>query len=330
MTAFKCTKALSLLCILVTSPLLSAAEKQYRVGFLVGSVDWDLAEYVPPHLEGSGYYRNENIEFKTVWSGGSDDLLPELAVELIDWNPDVIVTADAKTARAVADATTTIPIVTMVLSDPVKLGLVDSLSRPGRNITGVIVRNDELIAKKMELLKELVTELKHVCVVFDPSSPNGSAVWRNAQAIASRAGLTLVPAEIDLMDDEVTPALQGALEADCESMWVIADMAARQQNNTISKFAVEHRLPTLYDEFTYLRNPSGLMSYGPDLLELRLSVARVVDKILKGVDPATYPMQRMTLFELVVSPDTAKAIGMEIPQSILVRAKRIEGFAVSQ
>lgn len=319
MTTYKYPGALSLLCVLLALPI-SAAEKQYRVGFLGGNQGgWGLYMSVPGHLGFLGHEKGKNIVYEVRQSVESLDELPELAAELVEWNADVIVAIGAAASLAAAKVTDTTPIVAMVFSDPVDMGLVDGLARSGRNITGVILREDELTSKRLELLRELIPQLERVCVVLNSSTPFGASMFQTINAVASRTGLSLVPVKIDVMDDAL-PALR---DAKCEALLVTSDNASWQHRGDISNFAIEHRLPAIYPEQDYPRHSSALISYGPDLLEIRYGISVLVDKILKGADPAELPMEHVTLFDLVVRGDTAKAMGIEIPQSILARAKHV-------
>ena len=301
----------------------AAAERVFLVGILNGPNTAPVPKSVLANLTFLGYEWKKNLTY--VWKSavGSDDRLPELAAELVEQGVDVIVTSGVTSARAAAEATKTIPIVAMVRGDPVKMGLVESIARPGGNITGILMREKELIAKRLELLREFVPALAHVGVVYDPSAPYSVAAWHHAQAAASRTGLTLSPLEIDLMTDAI-PGFEATLDSKCQALLVMDDRAAWQHNKDINRFAVERRLPVIYPEQLYVRKAGGLLAYGPARFEIGYILAVLVDRILKGAAPAELPMAQATRIDLIVRRDTAEAMGIEIPPSILVRGKVID------
>jgi putative ABC transport system substrate-binding protein len=311
-----------LICVVFAFPA-AATDKKYRVAFLDGPTDWSLHRAVSGHLGFMGYKEGKDIVYQHRGSSAlAHDKLPELAVELVEWNPDVIVTSDVAAASAAVKATVSIPIVTMIMVDPVEAGLVNSIAKPGRNLTGIVLPNNELIGKKLELLGELVPELERVGVIFNPATEYGAIVWRNAQLIAAKRGLGLEPLALDIMSD-VIPALKDAVGASSEAFMVIEDQIMWQHAREINEFVIEHRLPVLYPNSDFIEWTEGLISYGPDLLEIRNGIADIVDRILKGADPAELPMQQFAQLALVVGRGVAEDMGLDIPQSILVRTTRV-------
>jgi putative ABC transport system substrate-binding protein len=206
----------------------SAAEKIYRVGFLgANQGGWGLYMSVPGHLGFLGHEKGQEIVYEIRQSVESLDELPELAAELVEWKADVVVAIGAAASLAAAKTTDTTPIVAMVFSDPVDMGLVDSLARPGRNVTGIVLREEELIGKRLELLRELVPQLERVGVVLNPSTPLGASTLQTTKTVASRTRLSLVPVAIDVMNDAL-PALQDAIASNCEALLVVSDGASWQ------------------------------------------------------------------------------------------------------
>jgi putative ABC transport system substrate-binding protein len=271
-----------------------------------------------------GYDKAKDIVYQNSGTSAlTPHTLPELAAELVEWHPDVIVTGDTAATRAALTATSSIPIVAVTMVDPVKAGLVDGIARPGGNITGIVLPNAQLIGKKLELLKELAPELERVGVIFNPSSEHGATVWQEAQSIAARHGLGLEPLEFDTMS-EVVPALTKALAANAKAFLVLQDRAAYQHAREINDFAIQRGLPVVYPNSNFIEySYEGLISFGPDLLEIRSKVASLVDRILQGANPAELPMRQVTQIALVLGRDVAEKMGMEIPQSILARTTRV-------
>ena len=309
------------------SSLASAAEpapKIVRLGFVgpaspstgVRAVTqfWD-------RLRELGYVEGRNLVIEARWAEGRYERLPELMAEVIGRKVDVLVTYSTPGAVAARNATSTIPIVAVAMGDPVGSGLVASLARPGGNLTGLSMGWTQGITTKwLELLQEMVPRLATVVVIANPDNPVSRDQARELQAIAPTRGLKLrlsevrEPGALDLAFGQAGQEPQGGL--------VLADPVIAALRGQLTALAAKHRLPTIY----YLRDfvdAGGLMSYGPDFGVQFRRAAEYVDKILKGALPADLPIEQPTQFELVVNLRTARALGLTIPQSILVRADEV-------
>lgn len=300
------------------SVLPASATEPHRVAFIDAHV-------IRGVLDTMGYEEGENIAFKRFQSSPLIGRhLPGVVAEALDWNPDVIVTRYAGATRAAMNGTTDIPIVAMIIVDPVKAGLVESFAKPGGNVTGVVLPNAALFGKKLELLKELLPDLKRVGVIFDPGTENGVTVWQDGQSIASHQGLGLEPVRLSFESD-VVPALQTAVDAKCDAFIVLASQASQQHTREIGEFSVTHGLPILYPNSGYFeyRSGKGPVSFGPNWVEVDLEMADLIDQILKGADPGVLPIRQVKQSELVLVRGVANQMGLTITKSVLARASRV-------
>jgi putative ABC transport system substrate-binding protein len=320
---------------LLTTVLLSAAlpsaaqqpKKVHRIGYLssddpAGST---RAETIRLALRDLGYIEGQNLAIEYRYAEGKRDRVPQLAAELVRLKVDIIVAAGGDVlTRAAKNATKTIPIVmTGQGSDPVEAGFVTSLARPGGNVTGITNLIRELGGKRLELLKDAVSKLAHVAVFYDPAIPPNVVEVKEILPIAARAlGLTIQPWEVQDADgfERVFAALNKERP---DGLYVPGGGPLMRANEKrIAGFALKSRLPSVY----YNRDAvdaGGLMYYGADLTDSYRRVASYVDRILKGAKPADLPVERPTKFELVINLETAKQIGLTIPQSVLGRATRV-------
>ena len=295
--------------------------KMRRVGFLGVASASSLAVQVDAFRTGLrelGYVEGRNLALEFRWAEGRLDRLAELAAELVRLKVDVIVTHQHSGANAAKRATATIPIVVAVVGDAVDSGLAASLARPGGNLTGSSFFSRELNAKRLELLKETVPRMRRVAVLLN-SDVSASALPAMEEAAASlklelyQFGVRS-PAELEsaflAMERQRVEAI-----AIVESAMMIANAEAA------AKLAARHRLPSI--GFVEVVESGGLIAYGVNFPNMYRRAAVFVDKILKGANPADLPIERATTFELVINMKTAKAIGITIPQSILVRADRV-------
>jgi putative tryptophan/tyrosine transport system substrate-binding protein len=303
------------------------AKKVIRIGYLSTtdpSRDSTRSEAIRQALRALGYVEGQNVAFEYRYAEGKPDRYPELAAELVRLKVDIIVAAGgAGTVQAAKNATKTIPIVMSgAAPDPVEAGLVDSLARPGGNVTGLTSLSRELGGKRLELLKEAVPKLARVAVLYDPASSTGVLEVKEGLPVAARAlGLTIQPREIRAADDfeKVFAALNKQRP---DGLYVPSGaLMNANQKRTIS-FALESRLPSMYSNKEAV-NAGGLMSYSSDVVDSYRRVAYYVDRILKGAKPADLPVEQPTKFELVFNLKTAKQIGLTIPQSMLYRADRV-------
>ena len=275
-------------------------------------------------LRERGHIEDQNIATEYRYSEGKPDRARELAAELVRLKVDIIVVAGGSSiwVRAAKNATKTIPIVmTGEGADPVEAGLVDSLARPGGNVTGITLLTTELGGKRLELLKEAVPKLARVAVLYDPANPANVLQLKEVQAPARALGLTLRSWEVRGADDfDRVFAVTGKQRPDGLYMLGGPLMYANQKRTV--GFALKSRLPSVYGRREAVE-AGGLMYYGADLADSYRRVAYYVDRILKGAKPADLPVEQPTKFELVINLKTAKQIGVTIPQSLLYRADRV-------
>jgi len=315
---------LALLVCCFVSPA-AAAEKVARLGFL-GSTGREAIE--KPFWQGLrdlGWIEGQNLVVERRLVGGSGARYPEIAAELVRLNPDVLVSIAGPATAAVTKATTSIPIVFTEVGDPVALGVVSSLARPGGNVTGISSLNTELSGKRLELLRAVVPRLTHVsvvaCCLGTPAQPNFER-YLGDTAIAARAmKITTHPIRLKNVDD---PETLFATIMDHRADAVIF-LPGTQMNAARGRFvdlSMKHRLPTMFDNRIYA-DAGGLMAYGIDRDESYRRAASLVDRVLKGTRPADIPVEQPTKLKFVLNLKTAKAIGVTIPASVLLRADEI-------
>jgi putative ABC transport system substrate-binding protein len=282
------------------------------------------AEAIRPGLRDLGYVEGQNIAFEYRHAANKRESYPTLAAELARLMVEVIVVAGGTEAvRAAKRATKTIPIVMVGAgADPVGAGLVESLARPGGNLTGITNLSGELGGKRLELLKEAVPKLVHVAVLHEPAAPGGLRDVKELLPVAARAlGLTLRYWEIRNAD--AFDGLFAALNKERpDGLYVAASPLLNANQKRIAAFTLKSRLPSIYLRTEFV-DAGGLMSYGADEAAIYRRIAYFVDKILKGAKPADLPVEQPTKFELVINLKVAKQIGVTIPQSVLYRADKV-------
>ena len=234
---------------------------------------------------------------------------------------DVLVTSSTIAALAAKNATRTIPIIFYTVTDPVAAGLVDSLTRPGGNITGITDIGAVLSGKRLELLKETIPKLSRVAVLWDPQNPGNAQQWKESQLPARELGLQLHSMEVS-SPDKYEGMFKEAIKARSAALAVVSSPLVSSNRKRIADLAEKNRLPAIYQRGDYVAG-GGLMSYGPDRAEPYKRVASMADKILKGAKPADLPGEQPTRFEFVINLKTAKALNLTIPQSVLFRADRV-------
>ena len=319
------------LCSLLLAPCSAAPAQQAKKITLVGYLSaFDAAtesarsEAIRLALRELGYIEGQNIAFEYRYAEGKLDRFPELAAELVGLKVDIIVVAGGGRApRAAKNATKTIPIVMSGLGvDPVEAGLVESLARPGGNVTGLTLLSRELVGKRLELFKEAVPKIAHVAVLYDPALVTSPRQVKEDLPVAARAlRLTIQPWEVRAADDfdGVFAALNKQRP---DGLYVSGGPLMNNNQKRTAGFALKSRLPSVYDTREAV-DAGGLMSYAADLADSYRRVAYYVDTILKGAKPADLPIEQPTKFELVINLKTAKQIGLTIPQSVLARADRV-------
>jgi putative ABC transport system substrate-binding protein len=278
-------------------------------------------ELLMRELRALGYVEGKNIVFETRYSEGKPDRLTAMADELVRLKVDVLVMAATPAVLAAKNATRTIPIVFFNVADPVASGLVDSLARPGGNITGFTIITPVLAGKRLELLKETIPKLSRVGVVWNPQNPANVLDWKECQLPARDLGLQLDSIEVSSAD-KYEGAFKEAVKMRSAAVAVIQDPLTISNQKQIADLATKNRLPSMFSRGDYVE-AGGLMSYGADQLEPYKRVAHMVDKILKGAKPADLPVEQPTKFEFVINLKAAKQIGLVIPPNVLARADKV-------
>jgi len=306
---------------ILAAPLAAAAQqagKVPRIGFLQRARNENVGVFVQA-LRDAGYVDGQNAVIETRIYGRMDRL-PELAKELVTLKCDVIVAAAPYAIKAAMTATSTIPIVGIDLeSDPVASGWARSLNRPGGNITGLFLDLPELGGKQIQLLKEAVPRLSRVAVLWD--STIGDVQFRATEAVGRAAGLRVQSLPIQRPGD-FKNAFDRAVREQSHGVIVLSSPIINEQRSQIASLGLATRLPTI-SLFTSFPESGTLMAYGPSLQEFYARAPSYVDKILKGAKPGELPIERPTKFNLVVNLKTAKALGLTIPPSILLRADQV-------
>ncbi len=264
-----------------------------------------------------GWIENRTVAIEYRWAEGRDERFAQIAAEFVRLKVDVILTYGTPSSLAVKKATAVIPIVFAAAGDPVGTGLVASLARPGGNITGLSIQQTDLASKRLEMLREVLPGLRTVAILVHVGSPNSVLEMGEAQAAARTLGLEVVMLEIRRAQD-LAPAFE-ALKSRADALYVCTDALANTNRIRINIAAVGERLPTMHGSRDYVE-AGGLMSYGPNFPDLFRRAGDLVDKILRGAKPADLPVEQPTKFDLVVNLTTAKALGLELPTTVLARA----------
>jgi putative ABC transport system substrate-binding protein len=295
-----------------------------RVGFLGNSTAELEVNLVGPFRDGLralGYEEGRNIRLEYRWAGGQYDRLPRLVAELIAAKVDVIVTAGTPAALAVKRATTTVPLIMVAVGDPVGTGIVSSLARPGGNITGLSSIAPDLEGKRLELLKELIPGLSSVGVFWNPSNAFHDVSMRQVRAAAPALHINVLPLGVRKAED-LDAAFATVLNEKPAALLVLADRVFLHDRQRIVDFATANRLPNV-NAYRELVEAGGLMSFGPSYEDMHRRAATYVDKILKGAQPGTLPIEQPAKFDLRVNLKSAKVIGLSIPESFLLRADQV-------
>ena len=272
-------------------------------------------------LQMLGYVEGKNIVYEYRNAENKPERLPALVDELIRLKVDVLVVAATNEARAAKNATKTIPIVGLNLGDPVQSGLIESLARPGANVTGFTSISEDLGGKRLELLKETVAKLSRVAVLWDPKAPSSDQTLKDLQAPARALGLQLHSMEVS-SPDKFDGAFKDAAKAGSGALTVNLSAMINSNQRRVHELAAKHRLPAIYARAEFVQS-GGLMSYGADREAGFARAAVMVDKILKGTKPADIPVEQPTKFEFIINLKAAKQIGLTIPPNVLARADRV-------
>lgn len=313
---------------IVSAPPFSQAQqapKMARIGFICGQPAESgryLLDALREGLRQLGYLEGQNIVIEARWAEARPERFPDLITEMVRLKPDMLVIASTPGAVAAKHARIAIPVVFVAVSDPVGTGVVASLARPGRNFTGLSLAFGEGFSGKwLELLKEAVPRLSRAAMLVNPRHPAAATYARELQAAAGQLNVKLQvmetrdPAEIDR-------AFAAMVKEHVDALVVTGDPLFMAHRKRLLDLAVKHRLPAMFS-FTEFVGDGGLMAYGPSLSGQHRRAAIYVDKILKGAKPAELPVEQPTEFEFAINLKTAEALGLTIPQSLVVRADRI-------
>jgi putative tryptophan/tyrosine transport system substrate-binding protein len=309
----------------VTWPFALRAQQKAMpvIGFLHFASLGPFALYAVAFRQGlseTGYVEGQNLAIEFRWAEGSYDRLPAMAADLVDCKVDVIVAAGPPSARAAKSATSTIPIV-FSSADPIGEGLVASLARPGGNLTGVSVLTVELMAKRLELLSELVPQAKVIVLLVNPNNPNTEPMIRDVQEAARTKGVEL-PILKAGSEIEIDAAFASLVQLQAGGLVVGADPFFNSRREQLVALAARHVVPAIY-EWREFAKAGGLISYGTSLAGIYRQDGIYAGRILNGAKPADLPVEQPTRFELVVNLKTAKALGLTVPPSILARADEV-------
>ena len=273
-------------------------------------------------LRDHGWVVGKNLIIDSRYAEGHDERLPGLAAELVALKPDLLVGIAPQAALALKSATATIPIVFVAVFDPVALGLVQSLSRPGGNVTGLATyAPGDFLAKRIEIFRELIPGVSKIALLTNPGNQMQRLVLAEVPSTAQSMGVALPIIEATTAE-ELDTAFASAAAQHADAMIVLADpVTTNQEGPRVTALAANHHLPAIYlfPQFA----PGGLIVYGPDIADLFRRAGDYIDKILRGTKPADLPVEQPTKFELIINMKTAKALGLTVPPSILVRATEV-------
>jgi len=318
---------ITLLACAAGSPIAGRAQHKAMpvIGFLSARSVGTSAALVAAFREGlseTGYFESQNVAIEYRWAEGRYDRLPALAADLVDRNVDLIATSGGPpSAQAAKRATSTIPIIFVLGTDPVELGLVASLARPGGNLTGFSMRMTELNAKRLELLSELVPRAGVIALLVNPNYPGAVGIMREVQEAARATGVEVLILKAHT-EGEIDAAFTILVQRHVDALIVGNDTFFDSRIEQFVALTGRHAVPAIYDqrEFT---DSGGLMSYGTSLKAVYRQLGIYAGRILKGEKPADLPIQQPTTFELVINLKTAKALGLTVPQSLLQRADEV-------
>ena len=306
---------------LLASATVGAQEAKIpRIGYIMDRGPTLFEDAFLVGLREHGWVVGQNIAIDYRWSGGKSEQLPALAADLVARKVDVIVTAGT-TTKIVKSVTATVPIVMASSQNPVVDGLVASLAHPGGNVTGRSGYVTELTSKRIELLKQVVPGLSRIAVLWNTRNTTGTTQAQEAEIAGHPLGIAIHSIDVRI-PDSLDSAVERAAEAGAGAVLILSDTATITHSSRIAAAVQRHRLPTMFSNKAYLAG-GGLMSYGPDLAETYRLSAAYVDKILKGAKPGDLPVTQPTHFELAINLRAAKAIGLEIPPTVLAFANEV-------
>jgi ABC-type uncharacterized transport system substrate-binding protein len=300
------------------------AGKVYRIGFLalIPGENTTLMKALQERLHELGYVEGKNLIFEYRSAEGRQERLAELASELVLARPDVLVAGAGTLAPlALKAATTTIPIVFTSVGDPIGAGVVASIARPGGNLTGLTGQSADVAAKRFQLLREIVPDSRLIAMLMNPATPFAMLALKETRTAADAAHVRLEVLELKARD-QLADRFESATRARASGMIVSSDPLTYELRHEISHLAAKFRLPTMYGHRDH-PEAGGLISYGANRRQMYRRAAEYADKILKGAKAANLPVEQPTTFELVINLQTAKALGLTIPPSLLARADQV-------
>jgi putative ABC transport system substrate-binding protein len=312
---------------LLAAPLVAEGQqagKVWRVGFLAGGGrPPDGASPLPLRqaLQELGYVEQQNVVYLGRWADAKQDRLPGLAAELVGLKVDVIVTVGGPASAAAKQATSSIPIVLAQVGDADGIGLIESLAHPGGNVTGVTDHSTELSAKRLEFLKEAVPKAARIAVLWNADDRGMTLRYREVEKAAVALHVTVQPLGVREPDD-FDAAFSAMTTSRPDALFLVTDALTFLNRKRVIDFALVHRIPAMY-EFSPLVQDGGLMSYGPNQDDNYRRAASYVDRLFKGATPSALPVERPSRYYLTINLRTAKALGLTIPQSLLLRADQV-------
>ena len=298
--------------------------KSFRIGYLAAAprpADNALPAPLRQELEQLGYREGKNVTYAGRWAESRKERLPGLAAELAALQVDVMVTFGSPAAAAAKQSTSTIPVVMTLSGDPVGVGLIESLARPGGNVTGMTDNATALSAKRLEILKEAIPTASHIAVLWNASDQAMTLRYREINRAAGVLGVSVQPLGVRERD-EFDQALAAMDRHPSDAIFMVTDALTNLNRKRILDYAEAHRIPSMY-EYAPLVREGGLMSYGPSQDDMFRRAAVYVDRILKGAKPGELPVEQPTRYYLVVNLKTAKALGLTIPRDLLLRADEV-------
>jgi putative ABC transport system substrate-binding protein len=306
-------------------PLAARAQQPAKlptIGYLGGSpaAESQRVAALVQRLRELGWMEGRNVAIEYRWAEGRPGRAAEIAAEVVRLNVDLIFASGTEQVLAAKKATAVIPIVFPVAADPVSTGIVASLARPGGNVTGLSTLATDLAVKRLEILRDIFPGLGRLAVMANVGAPGAVLQMHEFNAAARSLGLEVVPLEIRRTED-IAPALE-SLKGRADALYVAGDALVDLNRIRINTFALVARLPTIYVQREFVE-AGGLMSYGPNFLDLHRRAAEYVDKVLRGANPADLPVEQSTRFDLVINLVTARALGLTLPPTLLARADEV-------
>jgi putative tryptophan/tyrosine transport system substrate-binding protein len=306
--------------------LAQQGERMRRIGVLMVAVAGDPVLMrrlgaLRGELGRLGWVEGRNLRLETRWAGGDPERIRNAAAELVSLAPDIIIANGSSAMDAIQRATRTVPVLFVVVPDPIGAGYADSLARPGGNATGFSQFEFGISAKWLELLKEVAPDLRQAGIVRDPTITSGPGQFGAIQSVAPSLGVEITP--LNVRDAaEIERVITAFARRENAGLVVTGSALAVVHRKLIMELAAKHKLPAVYFA-DFVVKEGGLVSYGPDLVDQYRQAASYVDRILRGEKPGDLPVQAPTKYELVINLKTAKALGLEMPQSLLARADEV-------